>query len=334
MTFRALVAREQNKVGFEDLRDDDLPRNEVLVDVAYSSLNYKDGLAVTGHGRIVRRFPMILGIDLAGTVVESAHPDFKPGDRVVGHGQGLGENDFGGYTQRVRVRAEAIVPIPDSVSLEQAMQIGTAGFTAMLSMLALEQAGVAPTARGGDPSNTKEIVVTGAAGGVGSIAVMLLARRGYRVAASTGRPELEDFLRGLGATSIVPRDELSKPGGSPMQSERWGGGVDTVGGATLANLFAQTAYEGAIACCGMAGGHELNATVWPLILRNVSLLGISSLRPSKAKRIEAWSRLASDVDFAKLANLSRTEPLTRIFELAEEILGGHVRGRVVVDVNG
>lgn len=324
MTFRALVAREQNKVGFEDLRDDDLPHKEVLVDVAYSSLNYKDGLAVTGRGRIVRRFPMIVGIDLAGTVVESSHADFKPGDRVAGHGQGLGETDFGGYTQRERVRADAIVPIPDSVSFEQAMQIGTAGFTAMLCVLALEQAGVVPSER--------ELVVTGAAGGVGSIAVMLLAQRGYRVAASTGRPELEDFLRGLGASSIVPRDELAKSGG-PLQSERWGGGVDTVGGATLASLFAQTAYDGAIACCGMAGGHELNTTVWPLILRNVSLLGVSSLRTSKAKRIKAWSRLATDIDAANLAGLSRTEPLSNIVALAEEILDGRVRGRVVIDVN-
>ncbi|HVR38830.1 MAG TPA: MDR family oxidoreductase [Thermoanaerobaculia bacterium] len=325
MTFRALVARDQENVAFEDLRDDELPRDaEVLVDVAYSSLNYKDGLAVTGRGRIVRRFPMILGIDLAGTVVESSVPEFAPGDRVVGHGQGLGENDFGGFTQRERVRAEAIVNIPDAISLEQAMQIGTAGFTAMLCVLALEQAGIAPSER--------ELVVTGAAGGVGSLAVMLLAARGHRVAASTGRPELESYLRDLGATSIIPRDELAKKGG-PLQSERWGGGIDTVGGATLANLFAQTAYEGAIACCGMAGGHELATTVWPLILRNVSLLGVSSIRTSKAKRNAAWSRLASDADFAKLASLSRTEPLSNIRPLAEEILDGRVRGRVVIDVN-
>ena len=325
MTFRALLARdsENYKAAFEDLRDEDLPANEVLIDVAYSSLNYKDALAVTGRGRIVRRFPMVLGIDLAGTVVESSTPEFKPGDRVAGHGQNLGEMDWGGYAQRQRVRADAIVPIPDAFSLEQAMQIGTAGFTAMLCVMALEQAGVMPGER--------EMVVTGAAGGVGSIAVMLLAKRGYRVAASTRRPELEEFLRGLGATSILPREELEKKGG-PMQTERWAGGVDTVGGATLASLFAQTAYEGAVACCGMAGGHELSTTVWPLILRNVSLLGVSSIRTSKAKRIEAWATLARDVDTAKLASLSRTEPLSRIFELSEEILGGRVRGRVVIDV--
>ena len=326
MTFQALVARDTDgyKTAIEELRDEDLPPNEVLVDVAYSSLNYKDALAVTGRGKIVRRFPMVLGIDLAGTVVESSIPEFKPGDRILGTGQGLGETDWGGYAQRARVRAGAIVPIPDALSFEQSMQLGTAGITAMLCVMALEQAGVMPGER--------EMVVTGAAGGVGSLAVMLLAKRGYRVAASTGRPELESYLRDLGATSIVPREEFEKKGG-PLQSERWGGGVDTVGGATLANLFAQTAYEGAIACCGMAGGHELSTTVWPLILRNVSLLGVSSLHTSKAKRIEGWSRLARDIDPARLRSLSRTEPLSRIFELSEEILGGRVRGRIGINVS-
>jgi len=327
MTFHALIARNDGgyKTAIEQLTDDDLPREcEVLVDVAYSSLNYKDALAVTGRGKIVRRFPMVLGIDLAGTVVESRSSEFQPGDRVVGHGQGLGESDWGGYSQRERVHANAIVPLPDALSFKQAMQIGTAGFTAMLSVMALEQAGVVPSER--------EVVVTGAAGGVGSLAVMLLARRGYRVAASTGRAELEPYLRELGATSIVPREELEKNGG-PLQSERWAGGVDTVGGAILANLFAQTAYEGAIASCGMASGHELSTAVWPLILRNVSLLGVSSLRTSKPKRIAAWARLAVDVDLAKLAALSRTEPLSRIFDLSDEILGGRMRGRIVIDVN-
>ena len=323
MSIRALMARE-NGVAFDQLTDDALPKSGVTVDVAYSSLNYKDGLAVTGKGRIVRKFPMVLGIDLAGTVTASDSDDFRPGDRVLATGQGLGELHWGGYTARQRVNADALVPIPDELSLEQSMDLGTAGLTAMLCVLALEQNNVLPDER--------EIVVTGAAGGVGSLAVMLLAKRGYRVAASTGRPELEDYLRGLGATSIVHRDELAKPG-APMQSERWAGGVDTVGGVTLANVFAQTAYEGAIACCGMAGGHELTIAVWPLILRNVSLLGVSSLRTSKAKRIEAWARLASDVDAVKLAGLSRTEPLSRIHELAEEILAGQVRGRVAIDVN-
>jgi acrylyl-CoA reductase (NADPH) len=323
MSFQALVARE-NAVSFETLTDDVLPKSGVTVDVAYSSLNYKDALAVTRRGRIVRRFPMVLGIDLAGTVVDSDTEEFRPGDRVLGTGQGLGESIWGGYTQRARVPAEAIVPVPEGLSLEQSMQIGTAGITAMLCVLALEQNDVVP--------DDREIVVTGAAGGVGSLAVQLLAKRGYRVAASTGRPELGDYLRGLGATTIVPRDELAAAG-APMQKERWAGGVDTVGGATLASVFAQTAYGGAVACCGMAGGHELHATVWPLILRNVSLLGVSSLRTPKPKRIEGWSRLASDLDAAKLAELSRTEPLSKIFGLAEEILDGHVRGRVAIDVN-
>lgn len=325
MSFRALIARETADgytTALDQLTDDDLPTNgEVVVDVEYSSLNYKDALAVTGKGKIIRRFPMVLGIDLAGTVVSSATAEFKPGDRVIGLAQGLGETEWGGYTERQRVRAETLVPLPEGLSLEQSMQIGTAGFTAMLCVMALEQAGVVPSDR--------EVVVTGAAGGVGSIAVMLLARLGYRVAASTGRPEEAEYLRGLGATSILHREELAKKG-SPLQSEKWAGGVDTVGGQTLANLFAQTVYEGAIACCGMAGGHELNATVWPLILRNVSLLGVSSLRTSKSKRIEAWSRLAHDIDATKLAGLSKNEPLSRIHELSDDILGGRVRGRIVV----
>lgn len=310
---KALVAREDS-VAFEDIGE--LPPGDVTVDIAYSSLNYKDGLAVTRRGKIVRKFPMVLGIDLAGTT--------ESGEKVLATGQGLGESEPGGYTQRQRVRRDVLVPLPDGMSLEQAMQLGTAGITAMLCVLALERNDVMP----GD----REVIVTGAAGGVGSIAVMLLARLGYRVAASTGRPELEDYLRGLGATSIVSRDELSNPG-APMQKERWAGGVDTVGGATLANVYAQTAYGGAVACCGMAASHELHTTVWPLILRNVSFLGVSSLRTPLQQRIEGWSRLARDADFARLGALSRTEPLSKIFELSEEIMGGRVRGRVVIDVN-
>jgi acrylyl-CoA reductase (NADPH) len=313
MTFKALVARE-NAVAFEEVEE--LPPDGVTIDVAYSSLNYKDALAVTRRGKIVRKFPMILGIDLAGTT--------ESGEQVLAVGQGLGESEWGGYTQRERVREDALVPVPEGMSLEQAMQIGTAGFTAMLCVLALERNDVKP--------GNREIVVTGAAGGVGSIAVLLLAKLGYRVAASTGRPELEDYLHGLGATSIIPRDELATAG-APLQKERWAGGIDTVGGTTLANVFAQTAYGGAIACCGMAGGHELNTAVWPLILRNVSLLGVSSIHTPRAQRIEAWSRLARDVDFEKLAGLSRTEPLSKIFELSEEILAGQVRGRIVIDTS-
>ncbi len=321
MTIHALVARE-NAVAFESLNESDLPSSGVLVDVAYSSMNYKDALAVTRKGRIVRRYPMVLGIDIAGTVVASDSDEFKPGDRILGTGQGLGESDPGGYTTRQRVKPDAIVHVPDAMSFEQAMQIGTAGFTAMLCVMALEDYGIKPS--------DKELVVTGAAGGVGSFAVLLLSTLGYRVAASTGRPELEEYLRGLGATSIVHRDEFTKKG-APMQSEKWAGGVDTVGGETLANLYAQTQYEGAVAACGMAGGHELNITVWPLILRNVSLLGVSSLRTSKERRILGWSRLARDLDFAKVASFSRTEPLSKVFDVAEDVMGGRVRGRVVME---
>lgn len=326
-TFPALVARQQNggySVNLETLRADDLPPAEVLVDVAASSLNYKDALAVTARGRIIRKFPMVLGIDLAGTVLESSTGEFKPGDRVVGVGQSLGESDWGGYSGLQRVRASTIVPLPSTLSFEESMQIGTAGLTAMLCLMALEHAGVKP--------GEGEVVVTGAAGGVGSIAVMLLAGRGYKVAASTGRPELEESLRRLGAASIINREELSRAGG-PLQSERWSGAVDTVGGPTLATLLAQTVYEGAIAACGMAGGSELNATVFPLILRNVALLGVSSVRTSKSKRVEAWSRLAGEIDRERLRSISRTEPLSRIAALSEEILAGRTHGRVVIDVS-
>lgn len=327
--FRALVAEKDESGGYgvalKELANEELPSSgEVLVDIAFSSLNYKDALAVTGRGKVIRKFPMVPGIDLAGTVIESTDARYKAGDRVIGLAHGLGELDWGGYSERQRVRADVLVPLPESISLEESMRIGTAGFTAMLCVLAIEHAGVVP--------NEREVVVTGAAGGVGSLAVMLLAKRGYKVAASTGRAELETYLRDLGATSIVHRDELAKKGG-PLQSERWAGAIDTVGGQTLATLLAQTVYEGAIAACGMAGGMELNTTVFPLILRNVALLGVSSIETSMPKRLEAWSRLASDLDGERLASLSRTEPLSKISELSDEILAGRVRGRIVINVH-
>jgi acrylyl-CoA reductase (NADPH) len=329
MTFRAFVGRKSDEgyaCAFEELDDDALPSGErVTIDVAYSSLNYKDGLAVTGKGRIIRRFPMVPGIDLAGTVTHSDSDDLKPGDLVLGTGQGLGETEWGGFTQRQRVLRDALIRVPAGMTLEQAMQLGTAGLTAMMALMALERNGVVP--------NEREVVVTGAGGGVGSIAVMLLASRGFKVAAATGRPELESYLRNLGATSIVTREELSSASG-PLQSERWAGGIDTVGGPMLSNLFAQTAYGGAIACCGMAASHELNATVWPLILRNVSLLGVSTLKPSQAARIQGWERLAAEVDFKTLSTVARTEPLSEIVALSEEIVEGRVRGRVVLDTAG
>jgi acrylyl-CoA reductase (NADPH) len=321
---RALVARSQKDVGFEQVNVSEMRDGDVLVAVEFSSLNYKDGLAVTGTGRIVRQFPTIVGIDLAGTVIESATSEFTPGDRVLGTGQELGERYGGGYTVVQRVHAEALVPIPEHLSTEQSMTLGTAGLTAMLCVMALEQNDVKP--------NEREVVVTGAAGGVGSIAVHLLAQGGYKVAASTGRSELEPYLRELGATSVVSREEVAS-GSGPLQKERWAGGIDTVGGTILANVFAQTAYEGAVACCGMAGGHELSTTVWPLILRNVSLLGISSIKTSKAKRKVAWQRLAEECRPEALVRMSRTKPLSDIKSLAVEILAGRVPGRIVIDVH-
>lgn len=321
--FRIVIARAQNEVAIEEIATGELPRGEVLVNVSHSSLNYKDGLAVTGKGRIARSFPMVYGIDLAGEVVESTVPEFKAGDRVLGTGQGIGESSWGGYSRAQWVKADAILPIPESLTTEEAMAHGTAGVTAMLAVMALERNGCTPDER--------EMVVTGAGGGVGSIGLHLLAQRGFRVAASTGRPELEAFLRGLGATSIIGRDAFGTT--QPMQSEKWAGGIDTVGGSTLSSLYAQTAYGGAIACCGMAGGHELNVTVWPMILRNVSLLGVSSLRTPKTVRRQAWERLAAEFDRGLLRSLYRVEPMSRIFELAEQILAGGVRGRVVIDVN-
>jgi len=323
-TFRALVARQQESgyaVGLEELREPDLPADGVLVDVEYSSLNYKDALAVTGRGRIIRRFPMVPGIDLAGTVVEAPGGEYRTGARVLAVGQGLGETEWGGFTQRQRVRADALIPVPESLSSEEAMRIGTAGVTAMLCVLALEHHGI---------DKGREVIVTGASGGVGSVAVHLLAHRGYQVVASSGKPELEPYLRSLGASSIASRQELEKKGG-PLQPERWGGGIDTVGGETLVNLYAQTAYEGALACCGMAGGNELQTTVWPLILRNVALLGISSIRTPRPKRIEAWTALAAELDRDLLASMSRTEPLSRIEELAAALLDGKLHGRVAID---
>jgi putative YhdH/YhfP family quinone oxidoreductase len=264
---------------------------------------------------------MVPGIDLAGTVVDAPGGEYRVGERVLAVGQGLGETEWGGFTQRQRVRADALIPVPESLSTEETMRIGTAGVTAMLCVLALEHHGI---------DKSREVIVTGASGGVGSVAVHLLARRGYRVAASSGKPELEPYLRSLGASSVVPRQELEKKGGA-LQPERWGGGIDTVGGETLVNLYAQTAYEGALACCGMAGGHELQTTVWPLILRNVALLGVSSIYPPRAKRIEAWSALAAELDRDLLASMSRTEPLSRIEELAAALLDGKLHGRVVLD---
>jgi acrylyl-CoA reductase (NADPH) len=326
-TFRALLAEgsaRDYRTAFKELTTDGLPAGEVLIDVAYSSLNYKDGLAVTGRGKVIRTFPMVCGIDLAGRVLESTSGEVRPGEEVLAVGQGLGETIWGGYAQRARVPAAALVRVPRPLSLKQAMAIGTAGFTAMLSLIALEDHGVTP--------GNREVLVTGAAGGVGSVAVALLAARGFAVAASTGRPELHAYLRNLGATTIVDRRELAQRS-PPLASERWAGGVDTVGGQTLATFIASTAAYGAIAACGLAGGADLQTTVFPFILRNIALLGINSVHTPKAVRERAWDRLARELPLDKLDAISTVEPLSRINELAERILAGGIRGRVVIDVN-
>ena len=324
-TFSAIAAAEPGPASLQELTDDQLPDGDVTVAVQYSSLNYKDGLAVTGKGKIIRSFPMICGIDLAGTVEASESADWKPGDDVVVTGWGLSETAPGGYTQRQRVRSEWLVRRPDGLTLQQTMAVGTAGLTAMLCVLALEDAGLTPGGEG-------EVLVTGAGGGVGSVAVAVLAKLGYRVAASTGRTETHDYLRSLGASTIVDRDELATAG-RPFDKERWAGAVDTVGSQTLATVLAQTRYGGAVAACGLVGGNDLPTTVLPFILRGVSLLGVDSVMCPTPRRVEAWNRLARDLPIELLDEMTTVEPMTRVPELAEEILAGRTRGRVVIDTS-
>ncbi len=307
-----------------DLRIDDLADGDVVVDVSHASVNYKDGLALTGNqGRIVRRLPCVPGIDLAGTVLESASRRFRPGDQVVLTGFGVGENHDGGLAERARVKGDWLLPLPESFSPAQAMAIGTAGLTAMLALLALEREAVERKA---------EVIVTGAAGGVGSIAIMLLAAAGFRPVAVTGRASLEPYLRGLGAVDVLPRETFAVAGKGPLASARWPAAVDSVGGPFLANLLKAMAYEGTVAACGLAGGSELPTTVFPFILRGVRLIGIDSVHLPMFKRDAAWGRLAVLVDPAKLDGLSRTVPLSDVPEVAEALMRGQVRGRVVVDV--
>ena len=310
--------------SFEQLALTDLPEGDVLVAVEYSSLNYKDGLAVTGKGKIVRKLPLIPGIDLAGRVIESTATEFTPGDPVLLTGYGVGEEHSGGYAQRARLWSEWLVPMPTGLDSRHAMAIGTAGFTAMLCVMALEEGGITPD-RG-------PVVVTGAAGGVGSLAVMLLARLGYEVAAVTGRPETHDFLRGLGAAELLDRGEMAAKT-RPLETQRWAGAVDTVGSTTLAHVLAETMREGTVTACGLAGGADLPATVMPFILRNVRLQGISSVQTPMSRRRAAWERLASELPLDKLDALITEVPLSSIIEQAENILAGRVRGRTLVDVN-
>ncbi len=302
---------------------DDLMAGDVTVAVSHSTVNYKDGLAITGRSPVVRRFPMIPGIDLAGAVTSSDHAGFKPGDKVVLNGYGLSENHHGGYSQMARVKGDWLVKLPAAFSAAESMAIGTAGYTAMLSVLALEDAGVTP-ARG-------PVLVTGASGGVGSVAVALLAKLGFTVIASTGRTEEEAYLKELGAGEIIPRAELS---GEPrmLGKERWAGAVDSVGSKTLANVISCTQYGGAVAACGLAQGMDLPTTVAPFILRGVSLLGIDSVQAPMTRRVQAWERLARDLDVKKLAAMTRTIGLDAVRGAAEDILAGKVRGRLVVDL--
>jgi acrylyl-CoA reductase (NADPH) len=327
-TFRALMIVDEAgkpKAEFRSLSLSDLPDHDVLVEVSYSTLNYKDGLAVSGKGRIARRLPMIAGIDLAGTVVESRSAEWKAGDRVAVNGWGLSETEWGGYTRYQRVKPQWLTRVPDDFTVEQAMAIGTAGYTAALCVDALEDWGsIEPGGR--------EVLVTGAAGGVGSTAISLLSRKGYAVTASTGRPESHAYLAELGATGFVDRASLAEKGG-PLQKERWGGAVDSVGSTTLANVLAQTVYGGAVAACGLAGGMDLPASVAPHILRGVALLGIDSVMAPPKRRERAWRTLADHLDKVHLGRIARVAPMSDLPGLAQEIVAGHVQGRIVIDIN-
>jgi acrylyl-CoA reductase (NADPH) len=301
-----------------------LPRGEVTVAVEYSTLNYKDGMILEGQGRLVRAYPHVPGVDFAGTVLHSDSPEFRPGDPVIVTGWRVGELQWGGYAERARVPASFLVRRPDGLTAKQAMAIGTAGFTAMLAVIALEKHGLT--------QNAGDVLVTGAAGGVGSIAISLLAALGYRVAASTGRPELREYLAGLGAAELIDRAALAAKPSRPLDRERWAGAVDAVGGATLATVLTQLKYRASVAACGLAGGSELPATVLPFLLRGVNLLGIDSVMCPRAERIEAWDRLARDLPLAKLEAMTQTVPLAEVPALAPRILKGEVRGRIVIDL--
>ena len=324
--FKAWVV-EKTETGqsltFKDFDDADLMPGDVTVRVTHSTVNYKDGLAMTGQSPVVRRFPMIPGIDFAGIVESSDHPDYKMGDAVVLTGWGVGETHLGAYAQRARVKGDWLIPLPKGLSAAQAMAIGTAGYTAMLCLMALDYHGVAP-AQG-------PVLVTGASGGVGSVAVALLARAGWHVIASTGRDAEADYLRGLGASEILDRAELSQPG-KPLAKERWVAAIDAVGSVTLANVLAGTKADGAVAACGLAQGMDLPTSVAPFILRGVSLLGINSVTTPQPKRRAAWDRLARDLDHDKLAAMTQTVPLPGVDTVAQAILEGRVRGRTVVEV--
>ena len=325
-TFRAVVIEEVDgkpKAAFKELTKKDLPQNDVLVEVAYSTLNYKDGLALTG-GRIARKLPMVAGIDLAGTVVMSGNSDFKPGEKVIVNGYGLSETQWGAYSRFASVKSDWLVRLPDAFSMQEAMAIGTAGYTAMLCVMALEDAGLT--------KDDGEVLVTGAAGGVGSVAIAILARKGYKVVAATGRPETHDYLSSLGASGFIAREELAAKG-APMAKERWAAAVDSVGGQTLATVLGQIKYGGSVAACGLAGSNDLPASVFPFILRNVSLLCVDSVMAPMHKLKSAWWQLAQDLPKDALARMTEMHPLSEVLELAPKIIAGQIRGRVVIDIS-
>jgi acrylyl-CoA reductase (NADPH) len=310
--------------GIREIGADSLPEREVLIKVDYSSVNYKDGLAITGKGAIFKTFPIVPGVDYAGTVVSSASPDLGPGQTVVVSGFEVGERHWGGFAQYAGAKAAWVVPLPERFSSWQAMAIGTAGYTAMLCVMTLEEQKVRP----GDG----EVLVTGASGGVGGVAVALLAKLGYSVIASSGRPETQDYLKGLGAAGFIARDELTGPV-KPLSKARWAGAVDVVGGVTLANILSMMRYGGAVAATGLTGGGDLPATVYPFILRNVVLAGVESVMCPKPRRIEAWRRLAQDLPDAAIEAVASTIKLEDVPKAAEDIMANRVKGRLVVDVN-
>jgi len=319
---------EKDEAGYRaavtDIDEGQLPEGDVTVRVSHSTLNYKDGLAITGKGPVVRKFPMVPGIDLVGTVEESSHADYRVGDSVLLNGWGVGEGHWGGLAQKARLKGDWLVPLPEQFSPKQAMSIGTAGYTAMLCVLALERHGVTP--------DKGEILVTGAAGGVGSVAVAVLSKLGYTVVGVTGRPEEADYIKHLGAAEVLERAAFSSPG-KPLARERWAGAVDVVGSHTLANVCASTRYRGVVTACGLAGGMDFPSSVAPFILRGVTLAGIDSVMCPRPDRLQAWQRLATDLDMAKLEMITTEISLAEAIPMATKLLEGQVRGRVVVDVN-
>ncbi|MGC2778492.1 MAG: MDR family oxidoreductase [Bradyrhizobium sp.] len=328
MSFKAVLVRKTDAgltIELANLTDADLAEGDVTVAIDYSTVNYKDGIAITGRGNIIQKFPLVPGIDLAGTVETSSDPAFQAGDKVVVHGWGLGVTHNGGFAQRARVPGKWLTKLPGAISTRQAAAIGTAGFTAMLSVLALEHNGVTP--------DHGDVLVTGANGGVGSVSIALLSKLGYRVVASTGRPNEAEYLRALGAAEIIDRNTLSQPSQHPILSPRWAGAIDSVGSHTLVNVLAQTQYGGTVASFGLAQGVDLPGTVLPFILRGVTLAGVDSVNAPSAKRVESYKRLATDLDAAKLESMVTVVGLAEAADVARSILGGTIRGRVVVDVN-